>query len=104
MKRTDFLKMIGVAGAVTAVPIVCYTASSEPAKKKWAKKAPNKPGYWIRLNAAHKPEFHIATEVLIDGVKMLYLTWGGFVNQKAVLDRVEHFYWWQEPLAKLPKR
>lgn len=105
MKRTDFLKAIGIVGAgVTAVPLVSYVASNEPPQKKWAKKAPNKPGYWIRLNAAQHPEFHQVAEVVIDGVKMLYLSWGGFVDQKVVLSKIEHFYWWQEPLAELPLR
>lgn len=76
----------------------------------WEKKAPNKKGYWIRLNAIHRPEIvfvnnHRSTED--EEILSLFWGWGGEkseANIDDILHKIEHFYWWQEPLAEFPPR
>ena len=74
---------------------------------KWEKNAPNKVGWWIRLNAIHKPECYWIYEDYRNPDKALCVDWGwaGETNTMRIKDnlhKIEHFWW--TPLADLPQR
>ncbi len=75
----------------------------------WQKKAPNKVGYWIRLNAIHKPEIVRVFEDYRNEDKALCVTWGwhrdeGTIRIKDNLNKIDSFWWSKQPLSKLPDR
>lgn len=71
---------------------------------EWNKKAPDKKGWWIRLNAVHRPDMHF---VNIDHEGDFVTSWGwggetGIIKIKNNLHKIEHFYWTY--LGELPNK
>ena len=73
----------------------------------WRKKAPDKKGWWLRMNAIHKPEVHYVNS----NNGYLETSWGGrgatLRRIKDISHKLEHFYWAgpfnipeREPLSK----
>lgn len=76
---------------------------------EWKKKAPNKVGYWLRMNAIHKPVIHYIFEDYRNSDKALCVVWGWVGEENAMrikdnLHKIEHFYWCTKPLTGIPKR
>ncbi len=78
--------------------------SSEIASKQrevdnaWQKKAPDKVGYWIRMNVIHRPEIHYVFEDWKNPDKALRVNWGWTGEEaemriKDNLHKIEHFHW-----------
>lgn len=73
-------------------------------KMEWKKEAPNKIGYWVRLNAIHRPVVHHVIED-IDGDLAINWGWSGettIVKIKDIPSKIEYFYWCLLP--NLPER
>jgi len=74
---------------------------------EWKKQAPDKVGYWIRLNVVHRPEVHYVSEDFKNPDKALCVQWGWHDERASIrikdnLHKIEHFYWTQ--LFNIPER
>jgi hypothetical protein len=66
---------------------------------EWIKKAPDCVGYWLRMNAIHKPEIHHIFEDFRNPDKALCVMWGWSgegepMRIKDNLHKIEHFLWY----------
>ena len=85
----------------THQPIIDNTTTppAKPMSEDWNKKAPDSVGYWIRMNAIHRPEIHYIFEDYRNPDKALCVTWGwsgeeATMRIKDNLHKIEHFLWW----------
>lgn len=75
------------------------TEQPEGVSEEWNKKAPDCVGYWLRMNAIHKPEIHYIYEDYRNPDKALCVTWGWSGEQSTMrikdnLHKIEHFFWY----------
>lgn len=71
---------------------------------EWQKQIPNKPGYWMRVNAGHRIQLHHIFDDTGRGLE-LYWGWGGdsrLIRISEIKDKLKYFYWYG-PLPEPPK-
>jgi len=69
---------------------------------EWKKQIPNKPGYWMRVNAGHRVQLHH-----VHKAGGLRISWGWTGEEKLKLvkdieDKLKYF-WWCGPYPEPPK-
>ncbi len=71
----------------------------------WIKKVPDKPGYWLRVNAGHRVQLHLI-EKREDGALVIW--WGGADVMK-INSRMRQWkyrmgsWWWYGPIPMEPR-
>lgn len=74
----------------------------------WKKQVPDKEGYWIRLNAVHRPQLHKVSKGIKNRGLVIGWGWGGeegLMPVKDIADKLSYFYWhYCEFLNDIPER